>query len=78
MPIVETTIENAVGVLIDNMYSYTDPEEAKAFYKTELTKIIVDAITSADVTGITTLVSTVGSATAQTGTGTQNNIGKLS
>ena len=48
------------------MLTFDDQDEAKAYYKVELTNIIVDAIKSADVVaGIP--VSVAGSATAQTG-----------
>ena len=79
MAISNSTIKNAVKSMMESMAS-TDLDQASAIdtIAQQWADIIEDAIKSADVTGVQTTVTTTGSATAQTGTGIQNNTGSLS
>lgn len=79
MAIVKSDIKDKLIAMFEDMASTTlTAEEARDFIADEWATIISDAIKSADVTGVTTIVATSGSATNQTGTGTQNNTGTLS
>ena len=53
-------------------------EEAREFIAEEWATIIKDAITSADVTGVTTITTGTSPSGPTFGTGTQNNTGSLS
>ncbi len=79
MAISNSTIKSAVKSMMEAMAN-TELSQADAIdtVSQQWADIIEDAIKSADVTGVKTLVNTTGSATAQTGTGTQNNTGSLS
>ncbi len=79
MAISNSTIKSAVKSMMEAMAN-TELSQADAIdtVSQQWADIIEDAIKSADVTGVKTLVSTTGTAAAQTGTGTQNNTGSLS
>ena len=77
--IVKNNIKEAIKSMMTQI-SVIDlsQEDAIDLVSDQWADIIKAAIESADVTGVTTLVATTGTAAAQTGTGTQNNTGSLS
>lgn len=79
MALVQATIEAQIGVLLDSTSSL-ELEQAKQQFKTQLAALIVAAIQSATVTIPTgaVIVSTAGTAVAQTGANTAPAIGTLS
>lgn len=64
--VIQATIQQAIIDMIDTLKTLDDSEEAKTKNAELLSKIIVDAILSADV-AIGIPVATTGSAVAQTG-----------
>ena len=79
MAISNSTIKSAVKSMMEAMTN-TELSQADAIdtVSQQWADIIEDAIKSADVTGVKTLVNTTGTAAAQTGTGSQTNTGSLS
>ena len=77
MAIVEKVIADELVKLSNILKTQTDQEQGIKDWSNGLAKVIADAIKSADVTGVVTTVATTGTADAQTGVGTQNNLGKL-
>ena len=77
MAIVEKVIADELVKLSNILKTQTDQEQGIKDWSNGLAKVIADAIKSADVTGVVTTVATTGTAVAQTGVGTQNNLGKL-
>lgn len=77
MAVVKLNIENALLSMTDNLGTLTDSEQARLQWASDFAQIIHDAILSADVIGVTTIVTGASPSGAVTGTGTQNNTGQL-
>jgi hypothetical protein len=77
MAVTQNVIKTALIEMSNELKEMKDADESAELWAEMLSKIIMDSIKSASVIGVSTVVTTVGSASTQTGTGVQSGTGSL-